>query len=346
MSERPIASSLRVAVHPLRALVPAPDRLVQRHGDDRVRRGLDERGQAARGAAALDPLRDVPGVDDERLLEARDRHLDRELAAVRAPRGQLHVASQRRPVADRDELGQRAFVKRAEHGLGGRVELEHAAGDVDRHDGIDGGFEDRVLTRLDGPPRGVHAVERPSGDDDQRDEDHDQRDAVQREPLRCAVPARPLALEPEIGERDRHEDRGGSEPAHEHAAGAGAANQPGQPAVRPRTQKSRAQQDHRERGRQRHRRQRRRGQPALEALNAEQVARAARAARPDRSPLRRRRRAAARRHGRSARARRRAGSGRRRCWRRRGPEPGRAWSRRPRATLRRPGCGPARTPRA
>ena len=62
---RPIASSRAVAVDPLGGRVPARDRAVEPDGDDRVARGLDDRGQVTRGTLALAPLRDVADVADE-----------------------------------------------------------------------------------------------------------------------------------------------------------------------------------------------------------------------------------------------------------------------------------------
>ena len=128
-------------------------------------------------ALALDllPSRDVAHEPGEELpvvgpgLHGRDRQLDRELASVRAHRGQLEPLTEQArlgTLGDPAECAAMCLAQRvgndqrghllaedlvaavSEHALGGGVELDDVPVRVDRDDGVEGGLEHRALHGL------------------------------------------------------------------------------------------------------------------------------------------------------------------------------------------------------
>ncbi len=111
-------------------------------------------------------LRDVAQKCREGLIGAAsdrlDRQLDRELLAVRAPRGGFDAAPGPRVVADgveelrdlrRQRMAQNVWRPKAERGLGLRIPLDDDAGAVDAEDRVEGRVDELFETRLRFAPR-------------------------------------------------------------------------------------------------------------------------------------------------------------------------------------------------
>ena len=273
--------------------VPARHRAVEPDGDDRVARGLDDRGQVARRALALAPLRDVADVADElaapspssrEIVTSAGNSLPSARSAVsstgarrsatRRSRPPARARGGARPVRRRDHerrqlLPDHLGAATAEHALGGGVELAHAALGVERDDRVDGRVDDRLLAVAD-------PLEAPGGE-------HQRAARRPRSARRRAAPAlrarRTSRCAGLRASRRRARPAPRRPPARAGAAArrrAPAAEQRREPRVR--RQQPRAEGEHRQRGRQRHRRQRR-GQPAPQLGHVEEVAHQRRARR-------------------------------------------------------------------
>ena len=203
----------------------------------------------------------------------RDRELDREFGPVRAHGRQLEppadgptfaglqVARQAAPVplleGGRDqERGQlpahHVVAPVPENALRGPVELGDASAVVDGHDAVERGVEGGRLAGLALAQPCVGPVERGRADPRQRAEHGHRRGDQQRESELRLVPARPLPVQREPAEHDRHTERGRQKAAPDASAGRVARQRRHQPAIRAREQDAAGQEEWAHGGVQRH----------------------------------------------------------------------------------------------